>query len=759
MVDESLSPPLAYELPARDRSQALLSTTVQHLEERRNSAAHGQRGLTGPQGKTGVPGPDGLEGSLGLKGPQGPRGEAGVKGEKGGLGSKGPQGPPGPGGEAGNQGHPGIQGKKGEPGDLGEKGAIGFPGPRGLQGDDGSPGYGSIGSKGAKGQEGFPGESGPKGETGDPGGPGETGPKGAEGRMISAGLPGEMGSPGEPGPPGRKGVKGAKGLAPFSTCELMQYVRDHSPGGHGKPECPVHPTELVFAFDQSRGVTEQDFERMKAMTASLLTPVRVRGNSCPAGARVAVVSYGSHGSHARRLVRFSDAYEKSRLLGEIAAIPYEPSSDGRQIGRAMRFISRNVFKRTLPGAHTRRIATFFSGGQSADVQSITTATMEFSALDIVPIVIAFSNVPSIQRTFAIDDTGMFQVIVVPSGADYTPALEKLQRCTFCYDVCRPDASCEEARPPPVQSYIDAAFLLDGSRNVGSTDFEDIRGFLGALLDHFEITPEPETSVTGDRVALLSHAPPDFLPNTQKSPVRTEFNLTTYSSKRLMKRHVEESVQQLNGDAFIGHALQWTLDNVFLSTPNLRKNKVIFVISAGETNHLDGETLKKESLRAKCQGYAVFVFSLGAAWNDQELEDLASYPLDHHLIQLGRIHKPDHRYGVKFVKSFINSIRRAINRYPPINFRTKCNRLSSTDPEQPTRQSRSFVPGPHKTALKEEALQKAKFFQYKKIFSRVARHGRDDAIQNFTRNTSHTFKDGKRVITAPKQHDKGSARTI
>uniref|UniRef100_A0A2I3G2Z0 Collagen type VI alpha 6 chain n=1 Tax=Nomascus leucogenys TaxID=61853 RepID=A0A2I3G2Z0_NOMLE len=673
-----------------------------------------------PQGTVGIPGPDGLEGSLGLKGPQ-----VHIKTNQG--------GPPGPGGEAGNQGRLGSQGNKV---DLGEKGAVGFPGPRGLQGNDGSPGYGSVGRKGAKVSQ---------GEIGDPGGPGETGLKGARGKMISAGLPGEMGSPGEPGPPGRKvSRKTINHTGSFSTKKKVS--------GYallGKPECPVHPTELVFALDHSQDVTEQEFERMKEMMAFLVRDIKVRENSCPVGARIAILSYNSH---ARHLVRFSDAYKKNQLLREIEAIPYERSSASREIGRAMRFISRNVFKRTLPGAHTRKIATFFSSGQSADAHSITTAAMEFGALEIIPVVITFSNVPSVRRAFAIDDTGTFQVIVVPSGADYIPALERLQRCTFCYDVCKPDASCDQARPPPVQSYMDAAFLLDGSRNVGSAEFEDIRAFLGALLDHFEITPEPETSVTGDRVALLSHAPPDFLPNTQKSPVRAEFNLTTYRSKRLMKRHVHESVKQLNGDAFIGHALQWTLDNVFLSTPNLRRNKVIFVISAGETSHLDGEILKKESLRAKCQGYALFVFSLGPNWDDKELEDLASHPLDHHLVQLGRIHKPDHSYGVKFVKSFINSIRRAINKYPPINLKIKCNRLNSIDPKQPSRPFRSFVPGPLKATLKEDVLQKAKFFQDKKYLSRVARSGRDDALRNFIRSTSHTFKNGRRIESAPKRHD-------
>lgn len=545
-------------------------------------------------------------------------------------------------------------------------------------------------------------------------------------------------------------MKGTQGLAPFSVCELIQYVRDHSPGGHGSPECPVHPTDLVFALDQSPGVTAQAFARMKEMASAVLRDLRVRTGGCAVGARVAVLTYGGAGT--QQLVRFSDALDQSQLLSTLQAIAHEAAaSSGGGLGRAMRFISRHVFKRTLPGTHTRRIATFFSAGPAdpSDAQELTTAAMELGALDIIPVVIAFGAVPAVRRAFAIDDTGTFQVVVVPPAADYTATLERLQRCTFCYDVCKPDADCDQGSPAPVQSYIDAAFLLDGSRNSASAEFEDLRAFLGALLDHFEITTDPETSVTGDRVALLTHGPPDFLPNTQRSPVRAEFNLTTYSSKRLMKRHVQESVQQLNGEAFVGHALQWTLDKVFLRTPHLRRNKVIFVISAGETSHLDTEVLKEESMRAKCQGYALFVLSLGPAWNGDELEDLASRPLDQHLVQLGRIHKPDHKYGVKFVKSFINSVRRAVNRYPPTNLKARCNRLSSAEPKPlPLRKSPSFVPGPHKPVLKEVVLQKAKFFQNKKYLSRITRGGRDDAIQKSARNTSYNFQVGYKDIQTP-----------
>ncbi|XP_023360931.1 collagen alpha-6(VI) chain [Sarcophilus harrisii] len=707
---------------------------------RGDTPIHGRRGPRGPQGINGISGLVGHQGALGLKGPEGPRGDPGTKGAKGNLGNKGPSGPPGPNGGKGSPGSLGRRGNKGEPGSPGEKGAVGSSGYRGMPGEDGSAGYGRSGRKGEKGQEGFPGDSGPKGEVGDPGRPGEVGPKGYKGRTSPSGPLGEPGSPGSHGPSGQKGPKGAKGWTSFSTCDVIEFIRDHSPCWKGKPECPVHPTELVFALDLSRDVSEEEFDRMKEMTIAIVNDLRIREGNCPVGARVAVVSYNSK---TRHLLRLSDSRDKSQLLQEIKALRFEPSSGEREIGKTMRFVARNVFKRTLPGANTRKITTVFSADRSVDASSIVTATMEFNALDVIPVVIAFNNVPAVKRAFTIDDTGTFQVLTIPPRADYRPMLRRLQQCTFCYDRCKPEVSCEEAKPPAVPSYIDAAFLFQGSRDVGSAEFEDVKAFLKAVLDNFDVAFEPETSAVGDRVALLSHAPPGFVPNSQSSPVRTEFNFTTYNNKRLMKRHVEESVQQLNGEAFLGHALQWTVDNIFTGTPNLRKNRVIFVVSAGETSYLDKKVLKRESLRAKCQGYAIFVFSLGFSHNDEELEELASLPLDHHLVQLGRIQKPDHGYGVKFVKSFINSVRRAINKYPPINFKAKCNKINLPEPVQPSKRQSHLLAriGP----LEERFLSK-------KLLSRVTRGNAVWNIRGYTRNMSRPLKTGNRMPRiVPKTH--------
>uniref|UniRef100_F7C483 VWFA domain-containing protein n=1 Tax=Ornithorhynchus anatinus TaxID=9258 RepID=F7C483_ORNAN len=505
---------------------------------------------------------------------------------------------------------------------------------------------------------------------------------------YSQGSPGSRGSPGDHGP---KGVRGdpvschntiiaavfytqlIKALLLW-TLKKITFFSCHTSSPDflpGKPDCPAYPTELVFAIDMSRVVTERRFSETKDMIVSIVNDTKIRTRNCPVGARVSVVSYGTK---TRNHIRLSDHYQKKKLIEEINKIAYERTTRDQNLGQAMRFVAKNLFKRTLRGANVRRIAVFFSHGLPADPLTLATATMEFSALNIIPVVLAFSDERAVQDAFELDDSGTFQLIsVLTTGS--SGAAEKLQLCTLCYDPCFPTGCVINPRPP-VTSYVDAAFLLDAPESMGFSAFEEMRAFLTTVLDNFDITSEPGISVQGDRVAVLSHAPPGYLPNTEECPVKVEFDLVTYNNLRQMKSHLQESFQQLDGDAFIGHALRWTVDNIFLGTPNPRKNRVIFVVTTGKTSSLDKEVLKKESLRAKCQGYAIFVFSMGPAHGDEELEDLASHPLDHHLVRLGRIHKPDFDYIVRFIKPFIVSVRRAVNQYPSTDIMEKCINISS-----------------------------------------------------------------------------------
>lgn len=170
-----------------------------------------------------------------------------------------------------------------------------------------------------------------------------------------------------------------------------------------KSKCPVYPTEVVFAFDMSEDVTQVAFAKMRHVVLSLLKKIRISESNCPTGARVSIVSYNTNTQY---LIRFSEFRNHKLLLEAVQSIPLERSSGRRNIGMAMRFVARNVFKRIRQGVLTRRVAIFFANGPSQDAASINTAVLEFSALDIVPVVIAFNEVPNVRHAFSVSGLPM-----------------------------------------------------------------------------------------------------------------------------------------------------------------------------------------------------------------------------------------------------------------------------------------------------------------------------------------------------------------
>ncbi|MEE6466246.1 hypothetical protein FKM82_006883 [Ascaphus truei] len=618
-----------------------------------NNNIEGPKGQKGNPGRQGESGNDGREGEPGDNGPDGPLGRRGSSGLKGSSGTVG---------APGSNGNAGSKGQKGEPGDIGEKGDPGLSGRRGLPGLDGSDGYGAPGIRGDKGHLGFPGYPGPQGEDGDLGRPGDAGPKGIRGRRGNAGQSGPIGDPGERGPPGSRGSKGPLGTMAMMPCELVNFTRENCRAS----KCPVYPTEIVFALDASQDVPPAAFQRMKDTIVSMIENMEISESNCPRGARVAVVSYSSS---TKLLIRFSDYQRKKLLLEAIRGITPESSSSRRNIGAAMRFVGRNIFKRVRQGVLMRKVAVFFANGPSQDAASINTAVLEFSALNIIPSVIAYSDVPNVRSAFSVDESRRFQVFAWRRPQDQR--LEVISRCSLCYDHCRPDEECELDPLPQAEVDMDIAFILDSSRSIRSDDFERVKNFVSTMLDHFVISSQPRVSNTGSRVTLLQQAEAGFMPNRNISPVKTEFDLVTYNSRNLMKRHIQESVTQLEGPSAVGSAVQWAIENIFLKAPRPRKHKVLFTILGSRTSYWDREKLRTVSREAKCKGFTMFVLAFGKEISDDQLAELSSFPQDQHLLHLVSVSKPELVYAQKFSQAFLNLLNREINRYPSSAMQGEC----------------------------------------------------------------------------------------
>ncbi|XP_058250247.1 collagen alpha-6(VI) chain-like isoform X1 [Hemibagrus wyckioides] len=629
----------------------------------------GRRGTTGEKGFPGPPGDLGSNGDPGPSGPQGPVGPYGTPGQNGITGLPGPKGPPGVQGIMGSKGSVGRRGQKGQPGDAGIIGEPGPPGPRGPPGNDGPDGYGLPGRKGQKGDPGFPGYPGLQGENGDIGNKGVKGPKGQRGRGGNAGRPGAQGDLGGPGPAGHRGPKGPPGNRAMSTCQLISYVQDNCGCCKDKTTCPVYPTELVIGLDMSEDVTPALFQRMNSTLLSLLDSIDIAESNCPTGTRVAVVSYSSN---TKYLIRFSDHRHKKDLVEAVKNIPLERTSNRRNIGVAMRFVGRNVFKRIRQGVLIRKVAIFLSGGKSQDVTSITTAVLEYKALDINLGVIGFRETPNVQQAFQADETGSFINVLERSQTQNT-ALEKIQRCIICFDPCNPARDCPSTSevPSPEQVNMDLALLVDGSRSIQADWYEGVKQVLGTVLDQLVVSDQPSRNDRQARVALYQQSSSY---SEAQAPVKQIFSFQQFQDRNLMKQSIFENLQQTGGYSRLGHAIEYVIMQDLLTVSRPRKNKMLLLIVGDETEYSDSAKLDFISMKAKCQGVVLFTLTVGDHFNSTQVEELASSPTEQHIVHLGHVKQGQQEYTRRFIRTFLHILSLEMNTYPGTLFKQQCENL-------------------------------------------------------------------------------------
>uniref|UniRef100_A0A8C9IM64 VWFA domain-containing protein n=1 Tax=Piliocolobus tephrosceles TaxID=591936 RepID=A0A8C9IM64_9PRIM len=538
--------------------------------------------------------------------------------------------------------------REGELGDAGERGPQGRQGPRGQPV---SPG-----------ERGFPGYPGVQGEDGDPGHQGEKGAKGIRGKRGNAGFPGLVGTLGYQGPPGQ-----------MVTCTLLfPFVFNCCIS-----KCPVFPTEVAFALDMSNDVSLLDFERMRNILLSLLMKMEISDSNCPTGARVAIVSYNAKTNY---LVHFSDYKEKAALLEAVRNIPLEHSSGRRNLGATMRFMARHVFKRVRSGLLMRKVAVFFQAGWAYDAAAINTATLELAAADIISVVITFTKRHNLPDTLLMDGTNRFYLFIWET--EHQQDVEHVARCILCYDKCRPDPECPAGARGPQQVDVDLVFVVDSSYGVDADVYRGSLSIVDAALEDLEVAEQPSASHRGARVALVTHTTPNFWPGVGRRPVLEGFHLTTFSNRKQMQRHVREAAAHpLQGTPALGHALEWTLENVLLAAPLPRRAQVLFAIVASETSSWDREKLWTLSLEAKCKGITLFVLALGPSVGTHELAELAelvSAPSEQHLLRLQGVSEPEVNYARGFTRAFLNLLKSGTNQYPPLELTEECGGLHRGD---------------------------------------------------------------------------------
>ncbi|XP_051565473.1 collagen alpha-3(VI) chain [Myxocyprinus asiaticus] len=617
----------------------------------------GKRGTPGKAGASGRPGADGLLGEPGVggsRGPAGPIGAPGIRGEDGNPGPSGPGGLPGPSGEKGRRG---AVGRKGEPGEPGPKGVVGPQGPRGEPGDDGRDGAGVPGPKGRKGDEGFPGFPGPKGDAGDPGSKGGPGPRGNNGQRGASGGTGGPGQKGEIGYPGPYGQKGPRGPG-VVQCDLVKKIRDNcpccyditlsnthciilpvellSPNSSGAQECPLYPTELAFTLDASDGISRPAFNNMRDTVLRLVSDITIAESNCPRGARVALALYNNE---VTTEIRFADALKKRALVERVQGLQALQTRKQRSLETAMNFVAQNTFKRVRSGFLVRKVAVFFVNGPVTVTKEFSAAALRLYDAGIASVFLLNREDRQLSRALQLNNTALAQVIVLPSpgSAEYNNVIKKTMSCHICLDVCAPDQMCDYVPPSRVRDRrdsttdldIDMTFILDSSETTWPSVFTEMKLYVAQMVAQLEMSPEPASSTHHARVALVQHAPYEYLHNGSGIPVSVAFGLTDHKSASIVQSFLLDKVHQLEGGWALAAALEGTVEHVFEKAPHPRNLKVLVLLVTGPVEQ-DEERIVRAAIEVKCKGYFIVVMAVGklfSAGDARVLAQVASEPSD------------------------------------------------------------------------------------------------------------------------------------
>lgn len=121
---------------------------------------------------------------------------------------------------------------------------------------------------------------------------------------------------------------------------------------------------------------------MKQTVLRVVNNLTIAESNCPRGARVALVTYNNE---VTTEIRFADARKKSSLLQQIQNFQATLTTKPRSLETAMSFVARNTFKRARSGFLMRKVAVFFSNGDTRASPQLNEAVLKLYDAGVVPV--------------------------------------------------------------------------------------------------------------------------------------------------------------------------------------------------------------------------------------------------------------------------------------------------------------------------------------------------------------------------------------
>ncbi|XP_015227837.1 PREDICTED: cartilage matrix protein [Cyprinodon variegatus] len=161
--------------------------------------------------------------------------------------------------------------------------------------------------------------------------------------------------------------------------------------------------------------------------------------------------------------------------------------------------------------------------------------------------------------------------------------------------------------------MDLVFIIDSSRSVRPSEFEQVKVFLTKVIDGLDVSP------SATRVGVVNYA----------SRVKNEVSLKTHQSKTALVKAVSK-IDPLSTGTMTGLAIQYALNVAFSEKEGARVkssdvSKVAIIVTDGRPQ----DNVKEVAQRARDAGIEIFAIGVGRV-DKPTLRQMASEPLDDHV---------------------------------------------------------------------------------------------------------------------------------
>uniref|UniRef100_A0A8U7MAY2 von Willebrand factor n=1 Tax=Corvus moneduloides TaxID=1196302 RepID=A0A8U7MAY2_CORMO len=338
--------------------------------------------------------------------------------------------------------------------------------------------------------------------------------------------------------------------------------------------------DIAFIVEGSDNVGEENFSKVKKFIEKVITGMNVGQEDI----HITVMQYSETVSLE---YSFREIQSKEEIIEKVRSIPYQGGM-ATNTGNALNYISKHTFTSVNGGRQdVPHLVYMVSSSPSTDV-----ITRPPRSINVIPIGITPSaNIQELRKISQPNDP-----IILNS---YNRLIEEapelvLQSC--CSRGMRFRTEIMELCNKP----MDIMFLLDGSSNIGASEFEEMKSFVRAFIK----------SNSSIHVSVLQYARENNLEISWNMPQETD---------RLVE--MLHSIQQREqGPTRLGNAIDFVVQNAMSESHGGRPSasKVAIVIVSGSSQ----DAVEAAAHSARLNRVSLFPIGIGNGYDEGQLRTLA-----------------------------------------------------------------------------------------------------------------------------------------